>query len=1087
MYKKFDSKEYIDPQEIELFPFLEEDRSLGDLRYGAIGEYTSQVSNVGKNTAKNVGKVLRGVYYGALFFYNPMIVLLTQSRHILDIGRFIARNDKDSILLKFKSSHIVPKEINYAIDLFNSGECDRAITRLDALDNELEKLNEVDDRINLLTVRAQFEAREGRFLVAALDMIAAATLVESSVAISEEQEDQKLAHISAKGKYYFCAIMFLRKYAFIHGINDDLISAFKRFGKKAQEFFEYEADYREKNGLHNTGFYDLKFFKLPKLSFGQDLESAALNRVLASNVQKLQLQIDSLTDKNLLLHSIHNDEYKNNSESMFLVDILESIDLLVNDNTELSGEDICAIERFYNFCQKKIAKDLRTQLILSSCRFNLYVGKKSEAFASCMDVLDSCSIEEVDDVIYLFEKIRSNFSREEQIEIINYLIAHEKFKYVKKEVRAFYNQVLGLDGESDYTAKAFYPKSEDEFIKSISRVEHKNHYIRSGSSVFEVDASTLRALLGSRFIAAQENTYNAQLKRINYSYLKNPRYLEGVKLEESVNFEFDKKTSVNEVLEDICDRFYDVKGLESVRIRLRNQRIKVGVFGAISVGKSTFINALLGLEALGTDKKIATNVKTSIIKGDLDCAEVFFTDESKKTIKISEVPKYTTEQFNSYNKEQVDRVLVYLKDIMIPENVEIIDIPGMGAYEEEEHDFHVRSVESELDEVDCVLMLALPAEALNVHEVSFIKRAVNEKKVPFLLLVNRADDIGEDDREDLEESILEKLKRHEIEVNNLGFHFVSSIQALAGKIEDEDQLEYFSMEAQDCIEESGILSIEEIIYEELSPLIRKQKKKSILERTLYELGCSRDGEKLIVRDSLKSLEGDDEDLREEYKKLDKLIHQISSPVYFNSIAQDLIKRFELIDSGALIHKAKIDTKNVGLMSSNAEVYEAIYGPVYNEYMLQRAELVDNDFEEVKQMISIEIDRVKLKTKSFHEVDFAHVSELEKNAQALGTSAKAGNFFSRIINKQKVLEETSRTILEEIVEKDKKSYIRLLEEEISKYSTCFNHLSERTECLKKTLEMNELELKSLINELNISIKNKNKAINFLMELKDELCI
>ncbi|OUR95699.1 hypothetical protein A9Q84_14455 [Halobacteriovorax marinus] len=1087
MYKKFNPEDYIDPLEIEYFPFLEQEQNLKNLRYGAIGQFHSPVANVGKNTVKNVGRVLRGTYYGALFFFNPMIVLLTQSRHILELGRFVARNDKEAILLKFKSSHIVPKEINYAIDLFNNGDVDRAISKLDDLDNELEKLNEIDDRINLLTVRAQFEAREGRFLVAAIDMISAATLVESSVTVSEHGEENTLAHISAKGKYYFCAVMFLRKYAFIHGVNEDLKSAFKRFGKKAEEFFNYEADYREKNGIHNTGFYDLKIFKLPKISFGKDTESATLNRILASNVKKLQYQIEALNDSSILLESIKNEIYKSSSDTMFLIDILESIDILINQKLSLSEDDLGAIKKFYSYCEKKIAKDMKSHLVLSECRFKVFIGEKVGALADCMTALDFCDEEEVDDVIYLFERMREQFSQDEQKEIVSYLLNHEKSNFINIKVRSYYLQMTGSEtAQDDYLAKAFYPKDVEEFAGSINKIEYCQHYIRSGEEIIEIDTPSLRAILGAKFIKKHGEVNEPGLKRLNFKVLKNGKYHEHLPTRDLDGGAIEKKASLSETINDVCDFFYEIKGLESVRRRLDNERIKVGVFGVISTGKSTFINSLVGMELLGTDKRIATNIKTSIISGDRDCAEVLFLNGDKLVVKLDEVSGYTTEQENSYNNKEVERVIIYLKNLDIPPDIEIVDIPGMGAYEEG-HEFHVRSVESELDEVDCVLMLVLPDDALDLHATNFIKKAVNEKKVPFLLLVNKSEDIGLDDREDLEENIIEKLSRHEIDIDSLGFYFVSSTMALGGKLKCNDTMDYFAMTSEDCIGESGIPEVENKLYKELSPLIKKKKQLSILSRTLFELTSSKKLDECTLKDSVSSLEGEGSELREELNRLEKLSHQISSPIMFSTLSNDLVQRFSLIDSRALIHKTNFDKDSISALSSNSEVYETLYGPIYNTYLVKRAEYIDTFYEEIKNMISIEIDRIKLKSRSFLDEDYSHIEELNENAITRGSSAKAGNFFTRTFRKDRVIEQTSKVIIEEIIEKDKKSYIRLIDEEISNYAKLFHLLEDRVDSIKKTQGMNESELESLIEEMNLSINKKNQTIRILMEIRDELCI
>lgn len=1085
LYKKFNSNEFVDPLKVEYFPFVEQKRCLSDIRYNSVTSNYSAVQNVGTQTISTISKASRGIYYSSLFFVNPMIVLLTQSRHILEIGRFFARNDKESILLKFQSSHIVPKKINYAIDLFNSGEVDRAIKILNELDTELEKLNETDERINLITIRAQFEAREGRFLLAAFDMIVAASLVESTVTVSETLEAGEVSHINAKGKYYYSAVMLLRKYIYMYGVNDDLVSAFKRFSEKAQAFFEYEANYRERNGIHVTGFYDLKVVKIPKISLGKDSKSVDLNRLLASNIEKLQCQIDDCSDVGNLLNAIKTKEYKKNPDEIYIVDILESIDMVIEKEFSVLDGDIEAIRDFYNFCFNKLDISIKEQISLSQCRFKLFINDSDGALSDFFDAYESSDCEEINDVMFLFEKIRANFKLDIQKDMMNKVLQHENAQHIQPNIVSFYRQLVGIGADTDdYLVKSFYPTSDLDFANSVGRIESGEHHIRYNNEIIQIDTLSLRALLGMRQYHVSENRSDASIQRIDFSILTSDKYKKYLPEGVAREFKLEKSSSLNETIRDVCELFYNIEGLGDVRKRIERDKIKLGVFGVISVGKSTFVNALISNKILGVDKRIATNVKTSIVAGDRDCAEIIYSNGDREFVDLSNVTNYTTEQKNPCNTLKVERVVVQLRDISIPLGVEIVDIPGMGAYEHE-HEFHLRGVESELGEVDCVLMLVQPDDALDTHTINFIKQAVNEKRIPFLLLVNKSEDISQDDKEDIRESIYKKFEAHMVETSNLGFYFISSEMALGGRLSDDDILDYFTMGSSECIAESGFLEVEKKLFENIVPYLKKQKQVSILERAVFELEISKNSDEHLVQDSLSILELEDGQLYDDYVRLEKLLHQIDSPIKFHSLGNDLLQRFDLIEPEVLIHQISFDRDKVSAFSSNMEVYNVLHEPIYNSYLIQRNKYIDIFYEDVKTMINIEIDRVNLKSKIFHADDFSHIGELNCNFDSLASSSKIGNFFSRILNKDNVIKEAARIIIGEIIEKDKNSYSRLLNEEISRYAYFYRLVESRVETLKETMVMNEHELKALIDQLNSAITKKRLALEMLRGVKDEL--
>lgn len=121
--------------------------------------------------------------------------------------------------------------------------------------------------------------------------------------------------------------------------------------------------------------------------------------------------------------------------------------------------------------------------------------------------------------------------------------------------------------------------------------------------------------------------------------------------------------------------------LEKIKI-LSAGIFRIVVMGEIKKGKSSFINAMLGVENLvpvSTD--VATSTIYKICYGEKLAYKVFFTEKSGKKseyIVASELEKYGTEAGNPGNEKQVDFIQVFVPSAILKNGLVIIDTPGLG-------------------------------------------------------------------------------------------------------------------------------------------------------------------------------------------------------------------------------------------------------------------------------------------------------------------------------------------------------------------------------------------------------------------------
>lgn len=138
---------------------------------------------------------------------------------------------------------------------------------------------------------------------------------------------------------------------------------------------------------------------------------------------------------------------------------------------------------------------------------------------------------------------------------------------------------------------------------------------------------------------------------------------------------------------------------------------RIVVMGEIKKGKSSFINALIGVRDL---VPVSTNIATSTIYkicyGEKIAYKVFFTQESKKPcifIDKSELPQYGTEDGNPANEKQVDFIQVFVPSDFLKGGLVIIDTPGLGGLFKQ----HKRITYEYVPKADAVFMVSDSVES----------------------------------------------------------------------------------------------------------------------------------------------------------------------------------------------------------------------------------------------------------------------------------------------------------------------------------------------------------------------------------------
>lgn len=114
--------------------------------------------------------------------------------------------------------------------------------------------------------------------------------------------------------------------------------------------------------------------------------------------------------------------------------------------------------------------------------------------------------------------------------------------------------------------------------------------------------------------------------------------------------------------------------------RLAEDRFNLAVVGRFSRGKSTLMNAMLGLDRLPTGIEPLTSVITSVAYGSCEKVVLHFRDTTLfQDIRLDELDRYVTEHGNPGNRRRVREAEIQLPADLLRSGFRFIDTPGLGS------------------------------------------------------------------------------------------------------------------------------------------------------------------------------------------------------------------------------------------------------------------------------------------------------------------------------------------------------------------------------------------------------------------------
>jgi len=327
--------------------------------------------------------------------------------------------------------------------------------------------------------------------------------------------------------------------------------------------------------------------------------------------------------------------------------------------------------------------------------------------------------------------------------------------------------------------------------------------------------------------------------------------------------------------------------------RLAEDRFNLVVVGQFSRGKTSLMNAILGVDRLPTSILPLTSVITSVSYGDRERVLIHWDWWSYTSeISLKELPQYVTQEGNPGNQKRVRCAEVQLPVELLRLGFYFIDTPGVGSAIAA----NTVTTTAFLPEADAVIFLTSFESPLAEAEVRFLEQVCRHVRKIFLV-VNKSDLVPSQQHEAVVAFVQERLKDvFGEEIPRV--YSVSARDALTAKQNND----------ADLLNRSGLSQLETDLLE----FLKGDKTREFLRRAA-DRAATILSRQAIEFEVVQNLRADDEKARafqerltERVKKLQGDRQKVSSNL-LNRLRLDLSRHFEAdLDRPVTELKAALD-------------------------------------------------------------------------------------------------------------------------------------------------------------------------------------
>lgn len=196
--------------------------------------------------------------------------------------------------------------------------------------------------------------------------------------------------------------------------------------------------------------------------------------------------------------------------------------------------------------------------------------------------------------------------------------------------------------------------------------------------------------------------------------------------------------------------------IDSLAARLEDNTFEVALFGRVSSGKSSLLNALLGANVLPVGVNPITAVPTKLRFGNTLKVTVAYGDGRSRQVSVDELAGLVTEQGNPGNLQNIVRAVVEVPSPRLQQGILLVDTPGLGSLARR----GAAETLAYLPSCDLGILLIDSGVTLNEEDIGTL-RLLYEAGIPALVLLSKADLLADGDLHRAISYIEEQLK-HEL-------------------------------------------------------------------------------------------------------------------------------------------------------------------------------------------------------------------------------------------------------------------------------------------------------------------------------------
>lgn len=242
-----------------------------------------------------------------------------------------------------------------------------------------------------------------------------------------------------------------------------------------------------------------------------------------------------------------------------------------------------------------------------------------------------------------------------------------------------------------------------------------------------------------------------------------------------------------------------VDNIHHVYNTANEKEFTIGIIGDFTVGKSTFVNAILGERIAPVSVNPCTAIITKIKYGKKPNAIVHYDDGREVQMTYEEFMNYSAFNLNDFKEREkygeikrfkgISYATIYAKsDFLKANNLCLVDTLGLSAHDSD----NKKTIESIRDSIAVVYICE--ERGLTVHDTDFISTYLSPEKENFFLCINRIDLVRRSERKEISklvklkiDEVVKKLSKSNIEFPSSRIYQVSSLyQEFANGYTDND-------------------------------------------------------------------------------------------------------------------------------------------------------------------------------------------------------------------------------------------------------------------------------------------------------------